>query len=61
MDVTVYFDDGSEERIKHVTDITWSESRVYIDVKQTWNETEAKDEPFIFWKEKVSQILINFN
>jgi len=48
MDVTVYFEDGSEEEIKHVADVTW-------------NETEAKDDPFVFWREKVSQILINFN
>lgn len=60
MEVTVYFNDGESQDIKHVENVSWSEKRVYIDTKQTWNETSAPDDPWIFNKESVSQILINF-
>ena len=59
MEVTIYFEDGTRRTIHHVDDITWSRQNVYIDVLQTENECTARDEPFIFKREKISQILIN--
>jgi len=59
MEITIYFEDGTRQTIHHVDDITWSRQNVYIDVEQTWNESSAPDEPFIFKREKISQILIN--
>lgn len=59
MDVTIYFEDGTRQTIHHVDDITWSRQNVYIDVLQIENECIARDEPFIFKREKISQILIN--
>lgn len=59
MEITIYFEDGTRQTIHHVDDITWSRQNVYIDVLQTWNECPERDEPFIFKREKISQILIN--
>lgn len=59
MEVTIYFETGEKHTIRHVDDITWSRQNVYIDVEQTWNESNVPDEPFIFKREMISQILIN--
>lgn len=59
MNATIYFEDGTRITIHHVNDITWSRQNIYIDVLQTWNECPAHDEPLIFKREKISQILIN--
>ena len=59
MEVTIYFEDGTRQTIHHVDDVTWSRQNVYIDVLQTWNESSAPDEPFIYKREMISQILIN--
>ena len=59
MEITIYFEDGTRKTILHVADITWTRRSVYIDVLQTWNECPERDEPFIFKREKISQILIN--
>lgn len=59
MEATIYFEDGTRQTIHHVDDISWSRQYVYIDVLQTWNECQKRDEPFIFKREMISQILIN--
>lgn len=59
MDATIYFEDGTRRSIHNVDCITWTRRNVYIDVLQSWNECQKRDEPFIFKCEKISQILIN--
>lgn len=59
MDVTIYFENKLQTTIHHVDDITWSRQNVYINIEQTWNESNVPDEPFIFKREMISQILIN--
>lgn len=59
MEVTIYFETGKKYTIRHVDDITWTRQNVYIDVDQAWNESNVPDEPFIFKREMISQILIN--
>ena len=60
MEVIVYKGNDKTE-IKGVENITWSQRNIYIDVMQLWNGTTVRDEPFIFPRDEVTQILINFN
>lgn len=43
MDISIYFKNGKTSYYKNVEDITWSDRILYIDVKQTWNESPACD------------------